>query len=55
MATNRLIVLGIGGAGINASDKALKSLKDLGEGFADVEYHFMDTSRNNYDNIEPIL
>lgn len=54
MATNKLIVLGIGGAGINATDKALKSLKNLGEGFADVEYHFMDTSRNNYDNIEPI-
>lgn len=54
MATNKLIVLGLGGAGINASDKALKSLRDLGSGFADVEFHFMDTSRNNFDNIEPI-
>lgn len=54
MATNRLIIVACGGCATNITDKALKGLKDLGEGFADVEYHFIDTSRNNYDNIEPI-
>lgn len=54
MATNRLIIIACGGCATNVTDKALKGLKDLGEGFADVEYHFIDTSRNNYDNIEPI-
>ena len=54
MATNRLIIIACGGCATNVTDKALKGLKDLGEGFADVEYHFIDTSRNNYDNVEPI-
>lgn len=54
MATNKLVIIACGGGATAMSYHALKGLRDLGDGFADVEYHFVDMSRNNYDKIEPI-
>lgn len=54
MATNKLVIIACGGGATAMTYHALKGLRDLGDGFADVEYHFVDTSRNNYDKIEPI-
>lgn len=54
MATNKLVIIACGGGATAMTYHALKGLRDLGDGFADVEYHFVDMSRNNYDKIEPI-
>ena len=47
-----MIIHAIGGAGTNIGKFVYDQMKDLGEGFADVEIHYMDTSNNNIDKID---
>lgn len=51
--TNTMIVHAAGGCGINVSDDVFTKIEQLGEGFANIEYHYLDTSRANIDKIEP--
>lgn len=50
----KLILHLCGGAGINIGDKVLSTVADLGEGFAEVVFNYIDTSRSNIDKIEPL-
>lgn len=51
---NKIIVHLCGGCAANLCEKAIKELRFLGEGFAEFEFSFIDTSRNNYDSIEQV-
>ena len=53
-AQNKLILHLCGGAGINIGDKVLSTVADLGEGFADLVFNYIDTSRSNIDKINPL-
>lgn len=44
---NKLIVHGLGGAGITVSKTIIEPLSQLGEGFADIDIHYIDTSDSN--------
>lgn len=50
---NTLIVHGCGGAGINICDKVFTSIAELGDGFANIVFNYLDTSRANIDKIKP--
>lgn len=52
MEENKIIGHFCGGAGISISDKAISMVSDLGEGFAEIEYNYIDTSDSNYHNLE---
>lgn len=52
--SNKLVVIGAGGGGTSVVGKAIKGLEGTGDGFSTIEYHFIDTSKNNYDMIDPI-
>ena len=52
--SNKLVVIGAGGGGTSVVGKAIKGLEGMGDGFSTIEYHFIDTSKNNYDMIDPI-
>ena len=52
--SNKLVVIGAGGGGTSVVGKAIKGLESMGDGFSTIEYHFIDTSKNNYDMIDPI-
>ena len=47
-----IIVHACGGTGINLSNAALHSVADLGDGFANIEFNYLDTSRANIDKIQ---
>lgn len=51
MEENKIICHFCGGAGISISDKAISMVSDLGDGFADIEYNYIDTSDSNYHNL----
>jgi hypothetical protein len=51
---NKLVIHACGGAGINVADKVFSMVADLGEGFAEVKINYIDTSKANYDKIEPV-
>ena len=51
---NKMICHFCGGAAISVSDKVFKPVSELGSGFADVEFHYIDTSRANIDKIQPL-
>lgn len=51
--TNKIIAHCAGGCGINLGDRVLAQVADLGEGFSDIEFHYIDTSRANIDKIKP--
>lgn len=44
---NKIIVHCCGGAGINIGDKTLAGITELGDGFADVDIRYIDTSKSN--------
>jgi len=48
---NKLNVIACGGGGINIADAVISNVAELGEGFCDVNIHYLDTSRNNIDKI----
>lgn len=48
---NKLVVHACGGTGINIAID-LKNHSDLGEGFADIEYQYIDTSDNNISKLD---
>ena len=50
---NTIVVHGAGGCGINVVDEVFGNLEQLGSGFANIRYHYLDTSRANIDKIEP--
>lgn len=50
---NKIVVHALGGAGINVADKVITRVADLGSGFANIEFHYLDTSKANIDKIEP--
>lgn len=50
--TNTLILHACGGAGINLSSSVGSIVEKLGDGFCNVEFRYLDTSRANYDKIE---
>lgn len=50
----KLILHLCGGAGINVGDKVLSTVADLGEGFAELVFNYIDTSRSNIDKIKPL-
>lgn len=52
--SNKLVVIGAGGGGTSVVGKAIKGLEGMGDGFSTIEYHFIDTSKNNYNMIDPI-
>lgn len=49
---NKIVVHGCGGAGINISDKVLYEVSKLGEGFSEFDFHFLDSSNVDYDNMK---
>lgn len=51
--SSKLIITACGGCATNIVDKVLRHLP-TGDGFADIDFHFFDTSRANYDNIEKV-
>ena len=50
---SKIVVTACGGCATNIVDKAIKFVSQE-PGFAELEFHFFDTSRANYDNIEPV-
>ena len=50
---NTLILHACGGCGINLADDVFNKVADLGSGYANVKFHYVDTSRANIDKIEP--
>ena len=50
---SKIIVTACGGCATNIVDKALKYVNQ-DDGFAELEFHFFDTSRSNYNNIEQV-
>lgn len=50
---NTLVVHALGGCGINVADKVFTKLELLGEGFCQIEYNYVDTSKVNIDKITP--
>lgn len=52
--SNTLVFHAAGGCGINISDDVFSKLKDLGDGYADTRFHYVDTSRANIDKIKPL-
>ena len=50
--TNKIILHGCGGGGINLLGKVGEILEKLGDGFSNVEFRYLDTSRANYDKIQ---
>lgn len=57
MVQNKIIAHLCGGCGVSLGDKILKHVGELGKtgGFANWEFNFIDTSKNNYDNIDKNL
>lgn len=53
MDKNTMIIHGAGGAGINICDKVFNMVSELGDGFANVKFNYIDTSTANIDKIEP--
>jgi hypothetical protein len=51
--SNKIIVHACGGCGINIADQVLTRVADLGEGFSDLKFHYVDTSTSNIDKITP--
>lgn len=51
--SNTLVFHACGGAGINIADDVFNKLIDLGTGFANTRFHYVDTSRANIDKIKP--
>ena len=51
---NKMICHFCGGAAISVSDKVFKPVSELGAGFADVEFHYADTSTSNISKINPL-
>jgi len=49
---NKIIAHGCGGGGISLCGKVLKMVDELGDGFAKIEFNYMDTSDNNIKEIE---
>lgn len=49
---NKIMVHVCGGAAMSCVEKSLKPLLQLGDGFAEISFSYIDASRNNYDNIE---
>jgi len=52
MKHNKIITHNCGGAGIRVSDEVLKSIAELGDGFADIVFNYLDTTDANIKNIE---
>lgn len=50
---NTIVVHGCGGAGINITNDVFTKLETLGDGFATIKYHYLDTSTANIDKIQP--
>lgn len=48
-----VIVHGCGGTGINTSESIFSKIADLGDGFAKLDFRYIDTSRANIDKITP--
>ena len=51
---NKMICHFCGGAAISVSDKVFRPVSELGDGFANVEFHYVDTSTANISKIEPL-
>ena len=49
---NKIMLHVCGGAAMSCVEKSLKPLLLLGDGFAEFSFSYIDSSRNNYDNIE---
>jgi cell division GTPase FtsZ len=50
---NKIIVHACGGAGINIADQVINKVSELGEGFSNIEFQYVDTSTSNIDKITP--
>lgn len=50
---NKLICHFCGGGAINLSDQVVSPIADLGPGFADIVFNYLDTSEANISKIEP--
>lgn len=48
-----IVLHACGGAGINLSDSVFSKIADLGDGFAQMDFKYIDTSRANIDKITP--
>lgn len=51
---NKMICHFCGGAAISVSDKVFRPVSELGDGFANVEFHYVDTSTANISKIQPL-
>ena len=51
MAKGKIIAHFCGGAAANIADHVMRVVADLGEGFSDVTFNYLDTSRANYDKL----
>lgn len=51
---NTIVCHCCGGMGINVADKVIKQVSEYGEGFANIEFHYLDTSRANIEKIKPL-
>ena len=50
---NKVIIHACGGCGFRVTNKVLHMLSELGDGFADVEFKYVDTSLVNFNKITP--
>lgn len=50
---NTLILHACGGCGINIAADVFTQIAELGEGFAKLKFHYVDTSKANIEKIEP--
>lgn len=48
---NKIRVHCCGGAGVNIGDKVLSRISELGDGFADIDISYIDTSRSNINTV----
>ena len=50
---NTLVLHACGGCGISLADQVFSKIADLGDGFADIKFTYVDTSMANIDKITP--
>ena len=55
MAKGKIVGHFCGGTGINIADNTIKLIASLGEGFSDIVFNYVDTSRANYDKLSDPL
>lgn len=50
---DKIIVHAAGGCGISVADKVMTRIAALGDGYAEIVFKYIDTTKNNIDHIEP--